>query len=330
MKRALSIIVAAACLIAGGVAAFANANTARQNALNFIRNNVPAPTVSSVGGEWAVLALARGGVNVPAGYYDAYINRVRDVLRRNNGNLPGMRTEFARVVLALTALGVDVTNIDGHNLIAPLEDFSAVTTQGTNGAIFALLALDSNGWGNMEIRQQYINFLVGREIAGGGFALGANPTIPAADVTGMALTALAPYAAQTSVASVITRGLAVLENITLPTAEHAAWAVIARQRHGASVDATLAALLPLQQPDGSFRHTAQGGGNVQMATEQAALALIALNIDLFDMSDVPIRDLPELPPPPPRPNFGQGLWAFIVLVFNLIVEFFTILGGLFS
>ncbi|MCL2530544.1 MAG: hypothetical protein FWE40_00105 [Oscillospiraceae bacterium] len=328
-KRILAIIVAAACLFAGGIAAFANANTARTNVLNFLRNNVTAPTVSSVGGEWAVLALARGGANVPAGYYDAYINRVRDVLRVNNGNLPGARTEFARVVLALSALGIDVTNIDSHNLITPLENFAEVTAQGVNGAAFALLALDSNGWGNTAVRQQYVNFLVGREIAGGGFALG-NTTTPAADITGMVLAALAPYANQAAVAAVITRGLAVLQPIMFTTAEHAAWAVIAQRRHSASHDAALARLLTFQQANGSFRHNTAGSGNTQMATEQAALALVALDIDLFNMSDVPSRDLPDLPPPPPRPNVLRIIWDFLVTVFQYIFMFMLIIVEAFS
>jgi|GEM_PF-2750781 len=329
LKRILSIIVATACFIAGGVAAFANADTARTNVLNFIQTNVTAPTVSTVGGDWAVLALARGGATVPAGHYDAYINRVREVLRVNNGTLPGPRTEFARVVLALTALGIDVTNVDGHNLITPLEDFAAVTAQGVNGAAFALLALDSNGWGGAAIRQQLVNFLVDREIAGGGFALG-NATTPVPDITGMVLAALAPYASQQAVENVITRGLIFLGNATLTSAEHAAWTVIAQHRHWQPHDAALATLLTFQQPNGSFRHNAAGGGNAQMATEQAALALVSLQVDLFNMSDVPARALPELPPAPSRPGLLRTLWNVLVAVLNAVLSFIFMLGELFN
>lgn len=328
-KRVLAIVLAAACLMAGGIAAFASTNTARNNVLNFIQINVTAPTVSSVGGEWAVLALARGNANVSANYFNAYINRVRDVLRINNGNLPGPRTEFARVVLALTALGIDVTDVDGRNLITPLEDFAAVTAQGINGAVFALLALDSNGWGSTALRQQYVDFLLGREIAGGGFALG-NATSPAADITGMVLAALAPYANQPAVAAAVSRGLAVLQPIMFTTAEHAAWAVIAQRRHNTNYDVALATLLTFQQSNGSFRHNAAGSGNTQMATEQAALALVALDIDLFNMSDVPSRDLPDLPPPPPRPSTWRIIWDFLVAAFHYIFMFMLIITEAFS
>ncbi|MCL2446059.1 MAG: hypothetical protein FWD06_04775 [Oscillospiraceae bacterium] len=329
IKRIFSILLAVACLFAGGIAVFANADSARNVVLHFLATNVTAPTISTVGGEWAVLALARGNGNVSASFYDAYINRVRDVLRANNGNLPGPRTEFARVVLALSALGVDVTNIDGHNLITPLENFAEVTAQGVNGAAFALLALDSNGWGNTAVRQQYVNFLVGREITGGGFALG-NSTAPAADITGMVLAALAPYASQQAVAAVVSRGLATLQPAALTTAEHAAWAIIAQRQHGASHDAAVASLLTFQQANGSFRHNAAGGGNTQMATEQAALALVSLDIDLLNMSDVPSRALPELPPAPARPGALRIIWDFIVAVFSFILAFAVLILEAFS
>ena len=37
---------------------------------------VEAPEVGSIGGEWAVIGLARSGYSVPANYYDDYYARV--------------------------------------------------------------------------------------------------------------------------------------------------------------------------------------------------------------------------------------------------------------
>lgn len=50
------------------------------------------------------------------------------------------------MILALTSLGYDVTDIAGYNLLEPLGDFDYVVKQGVNGAIWALIALDSNDY----------------------------------------------------------------------------------------------------------------------------------------------------------------------------------------
>jgi len=307
LKRALAMLLAIAMLFIGGIVAFARTPAqARNDVLAYLTANVTVPTVSAVGGEWAVLALARGGANVPVGYYDDYINRVRQILNNNNGVLPGPVTEHARVVIALSALGIDVTNIDGRNLLMPLANFDNVTAQGINGAAFALVALDTRGWAIPAIansaaqttRQRLVEFILSREISGGGFALGA-ATTPGADVTAMVLQSLVPYRSQAAVAAVIDRALAVLPQLPVQTAESAAQVVIALSSWGLSSENALNTLLALQRLNGSFVHAASGAGNHQMATEQAALALVAHQRAvsgqhiLFDMQDVPARALPQ-------------------------------------
>ena len=41
---------------------------------------VPVPQMGSVGGEWAIIALARGGHAVPDGYYEGYLDRLEEAL----------------------------------------------------------------------------------------------------------------------------------------------------------------------------------------------------------------------------------------------------------
>ena len=53
-------------------------------------------------------------------------------------------TEYARAVLACKAIGIDPSDIGGYDLGKPLEDFEAVTAQGLNGAVYALLALNAD------------------------------------------------------------------------------------------------------------------------------------------------------------------------------------------
>ena len=55
-------------------------------------------------------------------------------------------TTYSRITLALTACGADATDFAGYSMIAPLGDFDKTVSQGVNGAIFALLALDCGGY----------------------------------------------------------------------------------------------------------------------------------------------------------------------------------------
>ncbi|MCL2300124.1 MAG: hypothetical protein FWC27_08285 [Firmicutes bacterium] len=345
-KRALTLLLALACLFTGGVAAFAlTPAQARDDVLAYIASAVTAPTVSAVGGEWAILALARGGAAVPGGYayYEGYMNRVKQALRGNGGVLPdssARKTEVSRAVMALSALGADVTNFDGYNLLLPLANFDDVKAQGINGVAYALIAFDTRGWAVPAIadttaqttRQKLIDNLLGRELAGGGFArIG---TTAEADITAMALQALAPYRADPAyptVAAVVDNALTALSGLEQANggfyfeaqgeaAESAAQVVAALAILGIdpATDARFAkaggnpltALLKFQKAGGSFNHVAAGTGNVQMATEQAACALVAYDrfksgkTALYDMSDVP----PKAEPPAGGPAAGTPKW----------------------
>ena len=80
--------------------------------------------VGSIGGEWAVIGLARSG-KITADYAINHIKNITDYVA-NIGSAKLHRTkstENSRVVLALTSLGQDVTNISGYNLLSPLYDF---------------------------------------------------------------------------------------------------------------------------------------------------------------------------------------------------------------
>ena len=104
------------------------------------------PSVGSIGGEWMALGLARSGRTVPEGYYDAVVKYVKDNIDSNGRLDKNKATENARIILALTAIGKDVTNVDGHDLLAGLNEMSYLSKQGINGAIFTLIALDSHNY----------------------------------------------------------------------------------------------------------------------------------------------------------------------------------------
>ena len=120
-----------------------------QGSAAYMLSAVKAPEVGSIGGEWAVIGLARSGYSVPANYYDDYYARVEKYVKNCSGVLHERKyTEYSRVILALTAIGRDPSNVAGYNLLTPLGDFEKTIWQGLNGPIWALIALDS---GNYEI-----------------------------------------------------------------------------------------------------------------------------------------------------------------------------------
>ena len=155
--------------------------------------------VGSIGGEWSVIGLARSG-KITTDYANNYINNVNEYVA-NNGSAKLHRTkstENSRVILALTALGQDVTDVSGYNLLTPLYDFEYVKKQGLNGPMWALIALDSGHYEipdidivNIISRDLIIDYLLKNQTSQGGWGLGSDT--PYIDYTAMAVTALAPY-----------------------------------------------------------------------------------------------------------------------------------------
>ena len=144
------------------------------------------PATGSVGGDWMALGLARSGRNVPDGYYDAVLDYVKANIDEN-GRLDYARaTENARVILALTAIGRDVTDVGGYNLLSGLDSMEYIGTQGVNGPIWALIALDSHDYptsGDVT-REKLVQTILDAQLPGGGWALAGTAADP--DLTAMA------------------------------------------------------------------------------------------------------------------------------------------------
>ncbi|MDL2274165.1 S-layer homology domain-containing protein [Oscillospiraceae bacterium OttesenSCG-928-G22] len=334
MKRAVpALLLAAILLFSVSLPAFAAgsppdrilADTAAR-----VQSAVPSPGVGSIGGEWAVIGLARSGVSVPAAYYETYYRALSTSLTECGGVLHDKKyTEYSRVVLALTSAGYDARSAAGYDLTQPLADFDKTIWQGLNGPIFALLALDSGnypiptlqGEGRQATRDLYLAEILGRQLPDGGFRLSATGTGGAeADITGMALQALAKYSDRADVKTAVDRALACLSSLqndrggfgaAEQDAETIAQVLLALGELG--VDAAdprfvkngttlFDALLSLRLQDGGFRHTGDGKGNNQMATEQALLALCSLvradsgKSSVYRMDDVTPVNNPDLVP----------------------------------
>ena len=273
------------------------------------------PTVNSTGGEWMVIGLARSGRPVPAGYYDNVVDYVKAKADANERLHPAKVTDNARVILALTAIGKDVTNVGGHNLLKGLDNMDYVQTQGINGPIFTLIALDSHNYPTMGdvTREKLVQAILDAQLPGGGWNLSGNDADP--DMTAMAIQSLAPYYKENeAVKAAVDKALDVLSELQLATGGFGSWGtensescaqvIVALTALGIDPTAdsrfvkngltVLDALAGFYVTGGGFRHTANGDLD-GMATEQGYYALAAYyrfanaQTRLYDMTDVTIQ-----------------------------------------
>ena len=272
--------------------------------------NKSAPIGGSIGGEWLALALARSGRSVPAGYYDNVVQYVKANVNANERLHNSKSTDNSRVILALTAIGKDPTNVGGHNLLKGLDSMNYINKQGINGPVFALIALDSHNYPTFGgvTRDVLIDRILSEQVkADGGWALGgADEKASDVDVTAMTIQALAPYyKTNAKVKTAVDKGLTWLSEHQQEDGGFASWGAV-NSESCAQVIVALAALGidPLTdsrfikngitaldalcgyytQDDTlgkGFAHVKQssggyvGGAYNQMATEQAYYALNA-------------------------------------------------------
>ena len=307
------------------------------------------PTVNSIGGEWMVIGLARSGRPVPAGYYDNVVEYVKAKADANERLHPAKVTDNARVILALTAIGKDVTNVGGHNLLKGLDSMDYIQTQGINGPIFTLIALDSHNYPTMGdvTREKLIQVILDAQLSNGGWNLSGNDADP--DMTAMAIQSLAPYYKENeAVKAAVDKALDVLSELQLATGGFGSWGTENSESCAQVIVALTAlgidpakdsrfikngltildALASYYVDGGGFRHIASGDRD-GMATEQGYYALAAYyrfingQTRLYDMSDVTIKanDQPVQPTDPTTPgtpatgdNQPVMLWFGSVLI----------------
>ncbi|WP_138752267.1 DUF4430 domain-containing protein [Paenibacillus sinopodophylli] len=247
--------------------------------------------LSSSFSEWEALALLRSGSKVPA----SYLVQLENQLKESKGQFRKV-TDAERIAIALRAAGEDATKFAGFNLIESIYNHASMTNQGTNGPIFALLALDS---GKYEVpanalwtRAKLVDWLLSQQNTSGAFPL-ASKGDDNIDITAMAISALAPYQAQENVKSAIDKAVKWIsaeqqvsggfKSYGEENSESVAQVIIALTSAGISPLETsflkkngdlLTSLLSFRQEDGGFAHVI-GQTTDSMATEQALLALVA-------------------------------------------------------
>ncbi len=289
---------------------------ALSNSLKYIKTNISSPKLND---EWAVFSVLRNIESDVSGYGNKYIENLSktDLLKVDK------TIDISRIIIAVTSAGKDVENIGGQNILNPLSDFNEVKRNGINGTIYALIALDSGKYNILESKSATIQNsrdlmileIMNNELNGGGWALSGNN--PDADITSMALQALAPYYEKEyivkgkSVKAYVDRAVAKLAEIQTAEGEYSSAGVI-NSCSSAQVLTALSELKidPLKDSrfikgknnivdvilnyyvaDGGFKFTSKYGVD-DMATQQCAYALTAYNRfinqknRIYDMSDV--------------------------------------------
>lgn len=266
---------------------------------------VPNPGFGTSAGEWTVFALARGEYSVPENYYKDYYSRVveavseKDANLKKNGALSSTKsTENSRLIIALSSIGKNPSNVGNVNVLGAYDanGFDWIKTQGINGPIFALIALDTKNYPTADttLRDQCINYILQNELSGGGWTLdGQTMNI---DITAMALQALAKYRDNSNVQAAADRAFTALskaqnadgyylyngeassESISQVITALSAW------KYDADIDdrfikngkSLLDILLSFyDEENGGFKHELVDEDVDGMATDQAAYALVS-------------------------------------------------------
>ena len=293
-----------------------------ESAAEYIYRTVTAPEVGVIGGEWAVLGLARSDLDIPDEYFEQYYRNVEAYVKEHEGVLHDVKyTEYSRVILALTAIGKNPADVGGYNLLTPLGDYEKTIWQGLNGPVWALIALDSGNYDMPEnpdaqtqaTREMYLDLILDRQLEDGGWSLtgtGQPGETSDPDITGMALSALSRYQDREEVAEAIRKALLCMSEMQNEDGGYSSWETVNSQscvqmivalcelgiplddaRFVKNENTLLDALLSFSVPGGGFANENQADGENLMASEQGLYALVALERfeegknSLYQMSD---------------------------------------------
>lgn len=278
-------------------------------------------TAGTSGGEWVALGLARSG-SISDTLAEQYAQAAYQYVKKKGSSTisDSKSTENSRMTLALTSIGKDPTNVAGYDLLEPLADLDYVKSQGINGPIFALIALDSHTYDipkaaagkTQTTRDALIDIILAAQLSDGGWNVNGNGADP--DMTAMAIQALAPYYnSNAKVKSAVDDALKRLSKMQEVNGGYTSWGTFNAESVAQVIVAltslgidpasdgrfikngysTLDALATFYNDKGGFKHsqsdTTSSNG---LATEQAYYALAswyrlkAGKTSLYDMSDV--------------------------------------------
>ena len=316
MKRLVSAMLILVLTLSCTVSAFAADQTDLEKrinqTINYLQKTVKEPQISSVGGEWTIIGLARSGADIPETYFEEYYETAKEEVKMKKGVLHARKyTEYSRVSLAVMAIGAEPSDVGSYDILKPLLDTEKVLYQGINGPVWALIALNNSPYAKNDICQRYVDIILSKQLSDGGWNLsGSGNADP--DVTGMVLQALAGYQEQPSVKAATEKALSCLSQLQdekggftsygMNNSESIVQVIVALGELGIPLEdarfvkngnTLLDALFIYQNQDGSFSHTGDGKSNL-MATEQGLYGMVSAwrnmtgKSSLYQMDDVNI------------------------------------------
>lgn len=270
------------------------------NVLTYIKGAVDAPAAAAdTKAEWAVLSAARAGCDTTAykTWYAAYADNLAKMLKQNGGTF-STTNEYVRIVLALTALGQDAksfaANGTTYDLVTPLTEKSGstykATVPGTTSTAFAIIALDSHPYSVTDSNavSAMVADLLAKQHASGAWAINAKYPDDDVDTTAMILMALAPHKSEAGVQAAIEKAVSYLAEVqgTSGYGNTNTDAQVVTALSALGIDCTkgefvkgsgnpLTGLLSHQMSSGGFKYAESSVSENQLATEQAAYALVA-------------------------------------------------------
>ena len=318
MKRIISVLVTAVMIFTAAFQCSFAAQVTAEEAYSSTGRTIYENTAKSpvYGAEWHILGLARSQYTGCDEIFEKYYEDVVKVLKENSGVLSKKKyTEYSRVIVAVKAIGRNPKNTGGFDMTEKLLEKEKVTRQGLNGPVWALIALNTVGYADSsaefkKITKEYITYILDAEKDSGGWSLNSSETNADADITAMALTALAPYYKEDSrVKEAADRAVLWLSENQNSDGTYSSWGTV-NSESCAQVTVALTSLgidpnkderfikngksvidgLLGFYTDGGFKHVSTGKLNA-MATEQGYYALTAYfrftggKTSLYDMSD---------------------------------------------
>ena len=285
-----------------------------QHGIAYLQNQ----PMNKYGNEWNIFSTLRAGGAVSQENLDEYYASVSEKLKKGTKTLKA--TDVARVSITLAAMGKDLTDIEGVDLMKSLYNDELMTGLGkdtSNGPIWALIALDCQKaeipdgavWTRDKLIQQILSF----QTAEGGFGLTDNKR-SSIDMTSMALQALAPHRDNQQVSAAFDKAVSHLQS---QMTENAGFLDAGKENSNSTAQVltalTAAGIDPLAKENGftngeknivanldSYKADSgfmwqQGQGANGIATQQVVYALEAYRRfaengnRLYDLTDVEIK-----------------------------------------
>ncbi|MES9751901.1 DUF4430 domain-containing protein [Bacillus wiedmannii] len=265
--------------------------------------------------DWVALGLSRSGKNVPI---EAKLNYVKSVTEKVEKRINRFSaTDLARTIIMMNAMQADPTKVGEHNLVRKLYESDKVNS--VTGYTFALLAFDTKKY-EVPVNAKWnrvalVDALLNAQHTDGGWtydSASSKDSASSVDVTGMVLSALAPYQDRPDVKPAVEKAVAYLYNEQL---ENGGFSADGQENSNSVAQAIIGLslvkdvdqnrlhkamqnLLSYQLPNGEFKWLPSDQNGSGMATEQAFLALLQfkdLGKSIYDWSNVSVPEIDKKP-----------------------------------